>query len=245
MHTWKEAFRIAIFEMRTQIGYSLLGWLLVIFVGGMFLSSFYSYLERPALFFDLIFIIYFVFFPFWTRPKRLQSQKITGSFWAAPFFVFQQQLSIPTRIMIRGRILAYVLYLLPGISITFAAVYLFDPRMQATVDIATYVIFLGLWFAIGMTIGLSLTAAEIGEELNFQAMLTFRYLTFFLPGLSLFAAIIYFTYDVMQSGIVASTVHVAQHYPWQTLLGSAFLVYISLLFWQNYMEKKAAKTDYF
>lgn len=233
--TWKDSFYLARLEFRTQLGYVVLGWFVVLIVGGLFLSSFYNYLHNNHPTFDLMFVAYFFAFPYWMRSRQIVFQKVNDQLHASPFVLLLAQLPVNKMIIVRSRIIAYYLFLLPIISTTFLILFAFDFRLYNVFNFVTYVVFFIAWISVSAWFGLALVAIEVGTK---------QYIWQSMVGLLLVAIIFVFHYYV-QTGLVAWTAHVAHVYPLQTL-GAAILIFLfGTYFWTRVMEKRCTEVDYF
>src|SRR5699024_1414846 len=137
--------------------------------------------------------------------------------------------------VIRSRIIAYYLFLLPIMTTTFFILFAFDFRLYNVFNFATYVVFLIVRISVSALFGLALVAVEVGMKYSiWQDMM----------GL-LLVAIIFIFHHYVQMGLVAWTAHVAHAYPLQTFGVAIFIFLFGSYFWIRVMEKRFTEVDYF
>lgn len=232
--SWKDSFYLAILEFRTQFGYIVFGWFVILIVGALFLSSFYNYLQNNHPAFDLMFIAYFFAFPYWMRSRQMLIQKINQQHYASPFFLLLAQLPVNKRSIIRSRIIAYYLFSIPILGVTFLALFVFDARLYKIFNFGTYLIFFTVWIAFSAWFGIALVAAEAGTK---------NYMWQSLIGLFIVTSIFIF-HHYLQMGVIAWTVHMVHTYPFQTFATSIFIFLTGWQSWQFIMKKRFTSVDY-
>lgn|SRR5690625_1254652 len=233
--SWKDSFYLAILEFRTQFGYIVFGWFVILIVGALFLSSFYNYLQNNHPAFDLMFIAYFFAFPYWMRSRQIIFQKMNDQLHASPFVLLLAQLPVNKMTVVRSRIIAYYLFSLPIMGTTFLTLYAFDFRLQNMFSFGSYVIFFIVWISLSALFGLALVAVEMGMK---------HYVWQGMVGLLLVTIIFIFQYYV-QTGLVAWTVDIANVYPLQTFGATIGIFLFGSYCWKSIMKKRFEIIDYF
>jgi len=235
MDNWKHSFHLALVEFRTQLIYTLFGWFILFIIGGLFLSSFYNYLLNTYVTFDLMFIAYVIFFPYWASSRHAAPKRVNEHLWASPFFLLLTQLPINREIIVRSRLIAYLLRTLPPVFGTFIVLYTFDLRLHQFFTFSTFLIFLIAWVSLNILLGMAIVAMEFGGKVNIFNI------TF---GLGLISAL-FIWHHYAPIGIVAWTVQIVNMYPLLTFATALFTIFIGWHIWQFIISRNMRKTDYF
>ncbi|MFK4996671.1 hypothetical protein ACI2OX_01450 [Bacillus sp. N9] len=111
MESWKQALWLVKFECKAykKSMFSIL----LIYVASL-LVLVYSLESDIEPLDDLFFVSIFWFMFYFTRPKEMQLQKMSGEFWGVPYFVVLKQLPIPKDVLIKSRFLQYYITSVPA-----------------------------------------------------------------------------------------------------------------------------------
>src|SRR5699024_6111542 len=116
--------------------------------------------------FDLMFIAYVIFFPYWASSRHAAPKRVNEHLWASPFFLLLTQLPINREIIVRSRLIAYLLRTLPPVFGTFIVLYTFDLRLHQFFTFSTFLIFLIAWVSLNILLGMAIVAMEFGGKVN-------------------------------------------------------------------------------
>ncbi|RDW22368.1 hypothetical protein CWR48_01285 [Oceanobacillus arenosus] len=239
MQDWKQAYQLAITELRTSkirylgsvILYLLISFFVLIIDGK---ASTVGWTIN-----DIFLIIIFCFAPYYMKPKEFQLQKINGDLWAASSVILLKQLPIKENVLIRSRLIAYSFYSLPPQIILLVALYVISPNYREMMTPTTYVTFSVIWVAIGISIGFSMAASDIGELMNSKTMsIAFVYI------FGSIAVLYVIFYRLLDDGIAKWTISIAQEWPFLSIIISIISTILSIKYYLHYMKKKMKKLDY-
>ncbi|RDW20441.1 hypothetical protein [Oceanobacillus chungangensis] len=239
MQDLKQAYQLAMYELRTaKISYFgsvilyLLISLLFLVVDGKGKTIGWTIN-------DILLMVIFCFAPYYMKPKEFQLQKISGDLWASPSVILLRQLPIKENVLIWSRLIVYSFYsLLPQI-ILLIALYLLSSNYREIMTPTEYMIFSIIWLAIGIIIGFSMAASDVGEFINPKSMIMASIII--ITSL----AIIYFIfYRVLEDGIVRWTIYIASEWSFLSIVISIIVTILSVKYWIHYMKKKMTELDY-
>ncbi|MEK4174782.1 hypothetical protein NST97_02050 [Aeribacillus sp. FSL K6-1305] len=239
MNDWKEAFWLAKFELKKlKLGFVLLA-LMAIMFSMFFATVIPKNMERSTVMLDIFFFIVFGFGTAWIKPKEFNHQKIGGDFWASPFFITLRQLPIQKDVLIKSRFIIFFAFAVPyylGVSIL---TYAFSPDLRAALDLKEYFAFIMIWIGIGIHLGASFPASDVGYRLSTVRFALYIFALFF--GFMFIFTIFNILYG---NGFVPLTMLIAEKWPLVSIIASVFFAAIGVLYSQKYMSKKIEKMDY-
>lgn len=239
MNDWKEAFWLAKFELKKlKLGFVLLA-LMAIMFSMFFATVIPKNMERSTVMLDIFFFIVFGFGTAWIKPKEFNHQKIGGDFWASPFFITLRQLPIQKDVLIKSRFIIFFAFAVPyylGISIL---TYAFSPDLRAALDLKEYFAFIMIWIGIGIHLGASFPASDVGYRLSTVNFVLYIFALFF--GFMFIFTIFNVLYG---NGFVPLTMLMAEKWPLVSIIASVLFAAIGVLYSQKYMSKKIEKMDY-
>lgn len=239
MNTWKQTLRLASLELKTSPIRLILCWTFLPLFCLIFLTGFQSYLDNHYMGYDAFFIILFSFAPYYFKSQFFQYRKVYDHLWASPVLLMQLQLPIPKNILVKSRLVIYLVYWVPFISISFLLFYLASDAIKLTFDMPTYITFFIIWFAISFAIGIILPASDVGDYVTTKTWI------YYTIGLALFLLVLLLFFHLyLEFGIVAGTVQLAEGLPILSIILAILLILSSWKFWQVSMIKKMNKLDY-
>ena len=239
MNDWKQAYRLATFEIRVSIKYFLLILAFYIAMSLIFMLSFNPYLEGKFKLFDVVFLLIFIIFPAWMKNKEFQMRKIDGDLWTSPSIIMLQQLPIPKKIIIKSRFIIHSFYSFPFQLILLIAMPLVSVIFRDTMTPLSYIVFVLIWLSLSIAIGFMMAVSEAGGNFKTKTIvLSFIYL---LIGV----CAIYFLFPLLsEKGFVEWTMVLANDWPLLSIIVAAILSIAGWKYWQTDMLKTMKKTDY-
>lgn len=239
MNEWKQAYRLAAFELKASMKSFLLTLAFYIAMSLIVMVSFDIYLEGKFKFFDLLFLLIFFMFPSWMKSKEFQMQKMDGDLWTSPSIIMLQQLPIPRNIIVKSRFIIHAFCSFPFQLILFIAMPLMSANFREMMTPTAYIAFVLIWLALSIAVGFIMAASEAGG--NFKTKAIVKSFVYLVIG----AAAIYFLFVLLSdAGFIHWTMFLAMEW---TLLSAAIAVVLILAgwkYWQADMRKTMKKTDY-
>ncbi|RNF40386.1 hypothetical protein [Planococcus salinus] len=236
MNEWKQAYRLAIFEMKASMRSFLLILVFYIAMSLIFMQSLDVHLEDEFNFFDLLFLLIFFMFPVWMKNKEFQMQKIDGDLWASPSIIMLQQLPVSKDIIVKSRFIIHSFCSFPFQLVLLIAMPIMSENFREAMTPVAYTAFVLIWLAFSIAIGFIMAASEAGGNYKLKAIvLSFIYL---LIGF----AVIYFLRP--DDGFLQLTMMMAAEW---SLLSIVLAVVVSIAgwkYWQADMRKMIKKADY-
>ncbi|WP_164667470.1 hypothetical protein [Virgibacillus doumboii] len=239
MKDWKQAFWLAKFEMKASKHIFPLLMLIAVAFALFLITSISSYLENNYAGFDWLFLMVFIFFSVWMKPKNFAYQRINNDLWASPSFVMFMQLPINKDIIIKSSFVVYYCYTLPIQLITLILFHSFSPTIQNLMSPGSYIAFMIIWLSIGVYFGGGVPVADAGYNAN-------TYNTVLNMIVAFIALIVVFTATILISGhgVMHWTILFAQKWPVLSIAVSILLAVAGFKFWIHYMKKTMKKLDY-
>lgn len=237
MQKRKQVWELAILELKTLSMKTVLYVILVTIFSSWILVTFSRVESNIAI--DVTFIILFLFFPSWMKPKEIQMQKISGDLWASPTFIMLNQLPISKDILVKSRVLAYSLYALPFFILQLLSLYIFGGGFIETMTTTEYIAFSIIWISFIAYAALTGPVSDIGERIK-NSILPVYVVLLFGGALAFFGLF----YHITNHGLVLLTVQLAQNWPLLSSVISLLLAFLGLRYWIGYMKRKMEKLDY-
>lgn len=184
MDTWKQAYWLAGFELKAKLKSYFLMLAFYIFVGFICLSAFDEYLMDNFYAFDLLFLLLFIMFPAWMKPKIFQMQKMDGDLWTVPAVVMLQQLPVPKAVIVKSRFIIHSVYSFPYQLILLATLLVLSSAFREMITPLSYTAFLIIWLAVSVAVGFSMAASEAGGTYD-KKLLTKSFVSLIL-GIAVF-----------------------------------------------------------
>lgn len=240
MKNWKQAFKLAMFELKASAISFLFLFVFLLVMLAYFSTSFPDYSERGYVGYDLFFILVFLFAGSSSKVKHFQLQKLNGDLWVVPIVVMQNQLPIPQNTIIKSRFIIHFFLSFPFQLLLLIALYLWSAELRMIMSFHAFISFSIFWISFGIYTGYAIPASEAGDKINYKTVIT----------AVIFLAIIFISiltgFNVLfDCGFVYWTMMLANKWPYLTILVSILLAICGLIFWQNYMKKTMNKLDYF
>ncbi|WP_339226403.1 hypothetical protein NSQ77_12795 [Oceanobacillus sp. FSL K6-2867] len=238
MKEWKQAFWLAGIEWKNFVRHAVISYILY-FLYIVIIFAFLPILEDgTTVVGDILFIIFFLLFPVWMKPKETNIQKISGDIWASPSLIMLQQLPIRKDVIVKSRFIFHSFYSFPFQLTLLLCLYILTPETR-NLELSAYLAFVILWLAIGIYIGFILPASDGGDIINWKTLLGSS-LFFILLG----AAILTLFHAVLDVGFVEWTIRIAQEFPLLSTLVSIFLTGFGFFYWPRSLKKTMEKLDY-
>lgn len=239
MDTWKQAYWLAGFELKAKLKSYFLMLAFYIFVGFICLSAFDEYLMDNFYAFDLLFLLLFIMFPAWMKPKIFQMQKMDGDLWTVPAVVMLQQLPVPKAVIVKSRFIIHGVYSFPYQLILLAGLLVLSSVFREMITPLSYTAFLIIWLAVSVAVGFSMAASEAGGTYD-KKLLTKSFVSLIL-GIAVFYAAFQWLAD---EGLISWTIGLAQNWPLLSIGVSLLVIYAGWNYWQSVMKKDIEKADY-
>ena len=239
MTEWKQACRLAAFEMKASMKSFLLVLVFYIAMSVIFMLSFDLYLEGEFGFFDLLFLMVFFLFPSWMKSKEFQMQKMDGDLWTTPSIVMLQQLPIPKKTIIKSRFIIHAICSFPFQLILLVVMPLVSENFREMMAPLTYLVFGLIWLALSISVGFIMAASEGGG--NFKTTAIVKSFIYMVIGI---AAFYFFFLLLLDTGFVHWTISLAVEWTLPASLFALVLIVAGWKYWQADMLKVLKKTDY-
>ena len=239
MNEWKQAYRLAAFEMKASMKSFLLILAFYIAMSLIFMMSFDIYLEGEFKFFDFMFLLIFFMFPAWMKNKEFQMQKMDGDLWTVPSIVMLQQLPVSRNAIVKSRFIIHAICSFPFQLVLLIAMPVMSPTFRDMMTPFTYAAFLLIWLALSISVGFIMAASEAGGNFKTKKIaISFIYLV-------LGAVAFYFLFPLLSDdGFIHWTVVLAAEWTLLSVIIAAALSIAGWKYWQADMRKTMKKTDY-
>lgn len=238
METWKQAFSLAMFEVKaSRKNFVTLLFFLAVF-GFAFTGVFSEVGEKLFFFYDLLFLMFFSIAPTWIKAKEFQYQKLGDERWGTPYFNFLHQLAIPNHVLIRSRFVNYLIISIPLHLAVFMIMFFFT-NSNDMLPIGNFIAFSLIWFCFGIYGGLLYPASDTGDVIS-----NLKLTIYFIIIVVGFIGSLLLTFLLTGRGIVQWTVVAATHWPLLSSVISIFLAIVGLNVWLSYAAKNMKKIDY-
>lgn len=239
MHAWKQAYWLAGFELKARIKNSLLLLAFYTFVGFICLWSFDHYLADNFYAFDLIFLLLFIMFPAWMKPKIFQMQKMDGNLWAVPAVIMFQQLPVSKAVIVKSRFIIHSAYSFPYQLILLATLLAVSPTFREMMTPLSFIAFVAIWLAVSVALGFAMAASEAGG--TFDTKLLAKSMIYLVLGVAIFYAAFQW---LTEQGLIYWTIGLAQNWPLLSIAGSLLAGFTGWIYWQRVMRKDIERADY-
>lgn len=239
MHAWKQAYWLAGFELKARLKYSLLVLAFYTFLGFICLFSFDHYMADNFYAFDLIFLLLFIMFPAWMKPKIFQMQKMDGDLWTVPAVIMLQQLPVPKTVIVKSRFIIHSAYSFPYQLILLTTLLLMSSTFQEMMTPLSFIAFVAIWLAVSVALGFAMAASEAGG--TFDTKLLARSMIYLVLGIAVFYAAFQWLAD---EGLIYWTIGLAQNWPLMSIVVSLLVIYAGWNYWQRVMKKDIEGADY-
>lgn len=239
MQTWKQAFSLAMFEVRASWRSLPLLFFVLVFLTMVLFEIFLKSDTGLKFIYDFVFILLFGTVPAWIKPKEFQFQKLENDFWGTAYFIFLNQLAIPKEVLIKSRFINYFIIAIPLYIALFISLFIFFDS-STMFSIGQYIAFAIIWISFGIYCGALFPAGDTGEyitnlKLNIYSIL----LIAGTLGLLVFIRIL------TGNGIVHWSMEAAKHWPFLSSIISIILAIAGVKYWLHYAAKNMEKIDYF
>mgnify|MGYP001770233515 CR=1 FL=1 len=241
MTIWKEALWLAKFELKKiKLGFAITA-LLAVFFSMFFCTVIPENLirNRSTVMLDMIFLIVFGIGTTWLKPKDFNHQKVNRDFWVPPFIITLRQLPIKLEAFIKSRFIIFFTFAIPYYILISILTYCLSPELRETLDVGTYAAFMIIWISIGIHIGASFPASDVGVRMSTTAMVIYLFVLLF--GLIAILTLFNLFYG---NGFVSWTMSMAKKQPILSSIAAILFAYVGLFYSQKYMSRRIKKTDY-
>lgn len=239
MHTWKQAYWLAGFELKARIKRSLLMLAFYTIVGFIFLTSFDNYLADNFYAFDLLFLLLFIMFPAWMKPKIFQMQKMDGDLWTVPAVIMLQQLPVPKAVIVKSRFIIHSVYSFPYQLMLLVMLLAVSSGFREMITPLSYAAFVTIWLAVSVAVGFAMAASEAGG--TFETKLLAKSMIYLVLGIAVFYTAFQWLAD---EGLIYWTIGLAQDWPFLSIGVSLLTIYAGWNYWQRVMRKDIERADY-
>lgn len=171
-----------------------------------------------------------------TRPKDFQIQKINGKYYAAPFLILLNQLSIPRNVIVKYRFLSYVIIYTIFFILLFLGLY---PAFNNELTIPSYFVFTIIWYCIGIYLGCATPRYEAISNMGRNIVIAHVSAPF------VFFGYIFLFYKWFNLGLIGWTIYIASEYKIISVFISLLFTWIGWIYWQKRMKQKMSQADYY
>lgn len=236
MKEWKQAYRLAAFEMKASMKSFLMIFVFYIAMSLIFMQALDVYMEGDFKFFDLMFLLIFFMFPAWMKNKEFQMQKIDGNLWSSPSIIMLQQLPIPKNTIVKSRFIIHALFSFPFQLMLLIAMPIISEKFREAMTVPAYLVFLLIWLSLSIAVGFMMAAGEAGG--NYKAKAIILSVVYMLIGVAVF----YFL--LPDDGFIQLTMTLATEWPLLSGIAAVVLGIAGWNYWQADMKKAMKKADY-
>lgn len=239
MNDWKEAYRLAAFELKASMKSFLLILAFYTAMSLIVMMSFDIYLKGDFRYFDLLYLLIFFLFPAWMKNKEFQMQKLSGDLWTVPSVVMLQQLPISKEAIIKSRFIIHAVCSFPLQLVLLIAMPIMSEEFRNYMTPVTYPVFVLIWLSLAIAIGFIMAASEVGGNFKKKAIvMSFIYV---LGGT---AAVFFLVAVIANDGFILLTMQLAGDWPFLSGIIAIVLGIAGWKYWQWDMKKMMKKTDY-
>lgn len=240
MNNWKQSFSLAKFELRESIfsPLTLLFNLIILTFGLIMLSSDFD-TKFGSIFYDLFFLVIFLFTAGWIQPKVFRVQRTDDNLWIAPSVLMLMRLPIPANIIYKSRLIIYFSYSFPFHLLFLTGLYGLSANIRELITLDTYIVFSIIWLTFSIYIGSIVPVSEVGGRISKRKLI--------ISSISIYGGLIVaFTsfYFFSDYGLVQWTIILAQNKPTLSILISILLAIIGFNYWHYYALKQMKKVNY-
>ncbi|MFD1361392.1 hypothetical protein [Lentibacillus salinarum] len=239
MKDWKEAYRLAMFEIKKSKWSFPISFVVFVLIGLSIGSLLGDYLDNSYVGPDFIFVLLFTFMPAWAKPKDFQIKQLNGGMWVPPPVIMLKQLPVKENVLIKSRFIIYYIFSLPIQVVFLLILYASSPGLRDVLPPGSYVAFSIIWLAFSFYIGGILPASDAGTITN-TGMVTL-YGIMILLG---FITVLTFIHMITGQGIVYWTVIVAEKWSIVSSVISIILAFFGATYWRHNMRQTIRKMDY-
>ncbi|MUK88714.1 hypothetical protein GMD78_09950 [Ornithinibacillus sp. L9] len=241
MNTWKQAFKLATFELKQSKINLIFSLVITLFLLGYLRKSLPEYVENGFLGFDLFFMILFSFATAMPKPKAFQIQNIQPNFIVSPILLMQKHLPIKEEVLIKSRFIIHFIYTFPFQVIAIVGL-LYLATFPAHFSIDSMIAFAILWLSFSFYVGFIFPASDTGDK----GFLATTAGLFIIGILTVGIGSILFTlfHAITGHGFVYWSIIAADKWPLFTSIASIIAAYSGYHFWKNYMKRNMNKIDY-
>lgn len=239
MNEWKQAYRLASFELKASMKNLLLIMVFYIAMSLIVMLSFDIYLQGEFRYFDLLFLLIFFLFPAWMKNKEFQMQKLSGDLWTVPSMVMLQQLPISKEVIVKSRFIIHAVCSFPLQLVLLIAMPIMSEEFRNYMTPVTYIVFVLIWLSLAIAVGFIMAASEAGGNFKTKAIvMSFIYM---LAGAAVFFFLIVI---VAEDGFIRLTMQLAAGWPFLSGAMAIVLGIAGWKYWQADMKRMMKKTDY-
>ena len=235
MKSWNKAFYLTRFELK-HTALSFLG----VFVISMFMITIgftlvYSSINRIVI--DWLFLAAFTIGPVLYMPKFLLPKKINLETLASPLVVSYFQLPIPLDIIIKSRIIIFLLFSLPIHTATlFSYYFIINPSL------INYLAFTSFFLTLNFLFGMIISSTQIGRYTGFKSSLyDLLIITCIIIAFSFTTFLSDYLYKQTFLEILLKIMSIN---PLLTLASMIIITFISLKIWIHRMKKNRFNLNY-
>lgn len=239
MNEWKEALSLSRYELKhSLITYGLL-FICLVMILILLVPTIGDYLERNTFGNDIFFLLIFILIVQWCRPKFFKSQIDDRGLSVSHYVVMLNQLPIPKNILIKHRVLSYLLISIPFHVSFLVLFYILSPVMRDMLSIGGYIAFAIFWICLSIYFGLSEIAAEAGF---YKVPVIFRN-TIIAIVITFIIFIVFYQFSSI--GFVHWIMILSAKHPIIVSLLSLVLARLGMNYWMRNMHRKIKSLDYY
>lgn len=237
MSEWKQAWSVALLEMRTnKKGYLLIAFFAAIYLFVIMLMS----IERVNTFLIDLFMILLVWVPMLMRGKAYTAQKLENGLYASRFVILLSQFPISKKVIIKSRFILTFLFNVCLNALLLSILYFSVEAFNRQLLGIAVIIFILIWLCVGYQTGAMIPASEIGKTYT-----PFKLIFFSIYLYGSLAIIIFIFHVFLKMSIVEWTIYLANEQQVITMI-SLFVIMVLTHIYGKYEAKKAIDwVDYY
>ncbi|SET50898.1 hypothetical protein SAMN05216389_11335 [Oceanobacillus limi] len=239
LHTWKQAFSLAFFEIKAlkyKTYLAFLSYLLISLVICVFLMKWF--ISNNELRHEALFLLIYLLGLSWIKPKELQNKIINDNVMASPIFVMNLHLPINQDILIKSRFIIYFMYTIPFQLFLLVGICLFSP-LQKLLTIEMLTPFLLFWISFGILVDGVLVKIDIRINPSKYRHFLIGLFTYFIVTILLRVL-----HESTGYSLIDGSIFLAQEWPLITTCVTIFITALTTMLSNRKMLRLVRDTDY-
>ncbi|GGB38265.1 hypothetical protein F3157_14050 [Virgibacillus dakarensis] len=241
MQDWKQALRLAMFELHASKYVIFFLAVILCLALSSIVTGFSSYLEKNYAGIEFtFFIIFSAIILIWVKPKDFQLNQVNEDVMASPSLIMLHQLAVKKDVMIKSRFIVHFCYSFPFQLLFLIFFYALSQELQHVLPVGSYLAFSIIWLSFSFYAGYFFMATDAGTR-NVNKITAALFTFIFAIGVMFLSATIQ---TISGHGIVNWTIIFAQEWPLLSSIISVILAVLGFSYWLHYMRKTMDLVDY-
>ncbi|MDQ0273221.1 hypothetical protein [Cytobacillus purgationiresistens] len=239
MNEMKEAWRLATFEIKASLKWTILQFLFALLFGWFFSMTLPD--GKDHLMFDLFLVLMFWAGSSWLRPKVFQLQKLDEGVHASTYFLMLNQLPVKRNTLINSRLLVHYTFSIPFNLLMLISLFILSTEVPTIMPDSSFLVFSVIWLSFGIVAGSMFPTADIGEKLKGgKVAIVLSVILFYGAAGAVLVLVNLFT----SRSIAGWSIYAAVNWPIASIIISIAAVILSIWYTKRYMSRKIPTIDY-